>query len=64
MEPVSFESSDIFGVRVLPVAAFTNDSINSYIQSLDSGTREAVERNMDKFKSRDDIERFVHSLRR
>lgn len=63
MEPFSFDSDDSFGNRVIPTVAFSDNSIDAYLESLDNGTKEAVERNRDQFKTRDDVERFIQGLR-
>ncbi len=63
MDPFSFDADDTFGSRVFPIVTFTDDSIESYLETLDSATREAVARNQDQFKSREEVEKFVQGLR-
>ncbi|WP_066713489.1 hypothetical protein [Clostridium sp. Marseille-P299] len=63
MDPFSFDSDDNFSSRVYPVVTFTNYSIDDYIETLDSSTKEAIARNRDQFQTRADVERFVKGLR-
>lgn len=63
MDPFSFDADDNLGSRVFPIVTFMDDSIESYLETLDSATREAVARNQDQFKSREEVEKFVQGLR-
>ena len=63
MDPFSFDSDNNFGSRVFPIVLITDRSIESYLETLDSSTREAVERVQDQFKSREEVEKFVRGLR-
>ena len=63
MDTFSFDSDNNFGSRVFPIVLITDHSIESYLETLDSSTREAVERVQDQFKSREEVEKFVRGLR-
>ena len=63
MDPFSFDADNNFGSRVIPIVTFMDNSIESYLDTLDSSTREAVERNLEQFKSREEVEKFVQGLR-
>lgn len=63
MEPFPFDSDDSFGVKPYPIIPVIDNSIESYISTLDSATKEAVIRNQDQFKTRSDVEQFVEELR-
>lgn len=63
MDPFSFDSDDNFGSRVYPIVTFADNSIDAYLETLDSATKEAIARNRDQLETREDVERFVQSLR-
>lgn len=62
MEPISFETEDAFGVRVLP-AIFLNSSGDSSLSNLTQSEREAVERMKDQFHSKAEVRDFIKGLR-
>lgn len=47
---------------LFPSFAFADDSIESYISSLDSNDRDAVMERLPEFKNREEIESYVSQL--
>ncbi|WP_312372235.1 hypothetical protein [Lachnoclostridium sp.] len=55
--------TDVYGVQVIPAILFLDNSMDNYLNRLNSSEYEAVMRMKDTFQSRDDVERFVNGLR-
>ncbi|HCL01434.1 MAG TPA: hypothetical protein DHW61_03310 [Lachnoclostridium phytofermentans] len=55
--------TDVYGVQVMPAILFLDNSMDNYLNRLNSSEYEAVMRMKDTFQSRDDVERFVNGLR-
>ncbi|WP_312100029.1 hypothetical protein [Lachnoclostridium sp.] len=47
----------------MPAILFLDNSMDNYLNRLNSSEYEAVMRMKDTFQSRDDVERFVNGLR-
>jgi hypothetical protein len=63
MEPISIETEDAFGVRVLPALFMDNKEIDASHGSLTKSELEAVARVQDQFHSKEELIQFVRGLR-
>ncbi|ABX44180.1 hypothetical protein [Lachnoclostridium phytofermentans] len=62
MEPFLSQTDNVYGGQIMPVLLFSDNSMDEYLNGLNSSEYEAVMRMKDTFHSRDDVERFVNGL--
>ena len=62
MDPFLSQSNYVYGVPLMPALIFSDNSMDDYLNGLNSSDYEAVMRMKDTFHSREEVERFVNGL--